>query len=333
LTFAGWHGEDGLEATIVALLLRDKDVAEMLTMDSMIEAIETMLRHHGAGQSYNLPRQRIMAPGGELAVLGGGLFHDNVFGVKIYTVVNGGYSFHVLLYDASTGQLLALLQANRLGQLRTGATTGVAAKYLARKSSQVVGIIGSGFQAPTQLEAICSVRKITKAKVYSPNPRHRREFARTAASKLGIEVVPTDTNRETVEKSDVVVCIAANETPVVEGSWLSPGTLVVGAGPATWRAQELDEAAIKGASRIFVDSLAQAPYEAGDLARAVDKGLLRWDQMWELRHVVAGVVPGRRRDDETIYVKLMGTGIADVAAAKLAYDTAKVKGLGTEVDI
>ena len=104
------------------------------------------------------------------------------------------------------------------------------------------------------------------------------------------------------------------------------------AGPTTWRAREIDDASIQRASRIVVDSLDQAPIEAGELASAVDRGLIQWSQLVELRHVVAGLVPHRQSRNENIYAKLMGTGIADVAAAKLAYDLTKEKGVGTEME-
>ncbi len=316
----------------MALLLRDQDVDQLVTMDLILPAIEDMQRQYGEGHAYNLPRRIIMTDNREMASMGGGLFYQDVFGAKTYTVVQGGYAFHVSLYNAHTGQLLAFLQANRLGQLRTGATTGLAVKYLARQNATSVGIIGSGAQAGTQLEAICKVRGITQAKVYSPNPERRHAFAMRMSSSLGITVTAVDANRDAVAGSDIVDCIANNTDPVVLGEWLSPGVTVVGAGPTAWRARELDEAAVTKADRIYVDSLEQAAYEAGDLASAVSKGLIQWEQMWELRRLVAGFAPGRRSDKEVIYAKLMGTGVADVAAAKLAYDLAKQQGIGTEIE-
>jgi ornithine cyclodeaminase/alanine dehydrogenase-like protein (mu-crystallin family) len=315
----------------MTLFLTDQDVDKLVTMDDMLPAIEDMLRHHGKDEGYNLARRRVMAPTGELAVMAGGLFYQGVFGVKVYTVVKGGYSFHVSLYDASSGQLLAFMPANRLGQLRTGATTGVAVKYLAPQKVTAVGIIGTGHQAPTQLEAICKVRQVSRIKAWSPNSQRRREFASRASKSLGVKVKAMETNREAVEGCDLVVGIASNVEPVVEGSWLKRGVTVVGAGPATWRAQELDESALLKMDRIFVDTIEQAPYEAGDLARAVDKGLLQWQQVAELRRVVAGSAPGRKKDAESLYVKLMGTAVADVAAARLVWERAQERKVGREI--
>ncbi len=316
----------------MTLFLRDEDVAQCVTMDAMLEAIESMQRHYGNGQAHNMTRRKIIAESGMLSVMGGGLFHQGLLGVKTYTVVKGSYSFQVSLYDADTGELLCYTQANRLGQLRTGATTGVAVKHLANPGDLTVGVIGTGGQAPTQLEAVSKVRNIKKVKAFSRAQDHREEFARRMTDAMGVEVSAAATNEEAVSDCDVVVCIAATMEPVVQGAWLKDGCTVIGAGPTTWRAQEVDEATIARAGKLIVDSTEQAALEAGDLCSAVDKGLLQWSTVHELRHVVSGAVTGRDSEDQVVYAKIMGTGVADVAAAKLAYDSAKAKGLGLEMD-
>ena len=316
----------------MALFLRDQEVNQCVSMDDMLGAIESMQRHFGQGEAYNLPRRKIIAPSGQLAVMGGGLFYEGVMGVKTYTVVNGQYSFQVSLYDANTGQLICYTQANRLGQLRTGATTGVAVKYLSKSSATTVGIIGTGHQASTQLEAVCKIRKVSLIKAYSRTAQRRDAFAKTMTDSLGVKVTSSASSEAAVQNSDIVICIAAAMDPVLEGKWLSPGCTIIGAGPTTWRAKEVDDDTLTRADRIFVDSAEQAPQEAGDMSSAVDRGILQWNQLQELRHVVAGGIKGRGSDKEIVYAKLMGTGVADVAAAKLAYDRAKAQGLGTEME-
>ena len=316
----------------MAMFLRDNEVAQCVTMDGMLEAIENMQDRYGRGGAYNLGRRKIIAETGMLSVMGGGLFYEGVLGVKTYTVVRGSYSFQVSLYDASTGKLLCYTQANRLGQLRTGATTGVAVKHLARKGPLTVGIIGTGGQAPTQLLAVSSVREVAKVKAYSRNEERRSEFAARMTDSLGIKVTAAVTNEDAVRGSDLVIGIAATTEPVVKGDWLEDGATVIGAGPTTWRVSEVDEGTLTRANKLFVDSLEQVSIEAGDIAAAVDKGLLNWSQLSELRHAVCGAISGRDDDGQVVYAKLMGTGVADVAAAKLAYDSAKEMGLGTEMD-
>ena len=316
----------------MALFLKDEDVAQCVTMDAMLEAIESMQRQYGDGQAHNMTRRKIIADSGMLSVMGGGLFHQGLLGVKTYTVVKGAYSFQVSLYDANTGELLLYTQANRLGQLRTGATTGVAVKHLANPEDATVGIIGTGGQAPTQLEALSKVRGIKKIKAYSRTQERREEFACRMTDTMGVEVSAVASNEDAVRDCDIVLCIAATMDPVVEAHWLKDGSTLIGAGPTTWRAREVDEAVITRAGKLIVDSTEQAAIEAGDLCSAVDKGIIQWSKVHELRHVVSGAVTGRDSNDQVVYAKIMGTGVADVAAAKLAYDSAKAAGLGTEMD-
>ena len=316
----------------MALFLKDEDVAQCVTMAAMLEAIESMQRQYGDGQAHNMTRRKIIADSGMLSVMGGGLFHQGLLGVKTYTVVKGAYSFQVSLYDANTGELLLYTQANRLGQLRTGATTGVAVKHLANPGDATGGIIGTGGQAPTQLEALSKVRGIKKIKAYSRTQEHREEFARRMTDTMGVEVSAVASNEDAVRDCDIVLCIAATMDPVVEGAWLKDGSTLIGAGPTTWRAREVDEAVITRAGKLIVDSTEQAAIEAGDLCSAVDKGIIQWSKVHELRHIVSGAVTGRDSKDQLVYAKIMGTGVADVAAAKLAYDSAKAAGLGTEID-
>lgn len=316
----------------MALFLRDEEVNQSVTMEDMLEAIEEMQRRFGQGEVTNLARRKIIAPGGMLSVMGGGLFYDGILGVKTYTVVQGKYSFQVSVYNANTGELMCYTQANRLGQLRTGATTGVAVKHLSRSDAATVGIIGTGYQAPTQLEAVCQVRNVQKIRAFSRTPEGRESFAETMTDSLGISVEPVNSGEAAVAGSDIVICIAAAQEPVLQGEWLSPGATVIGAGPTTWRVREVDDATFARADKIFVDSAEQAPVEAGDMASAVDRGILQWSRLQELRQVVAGAVTGRDNPEQIIYAKLMGTGVADVAAAKLAYDRAKSKSLGLEME-
>ncbi|MCH7738046.1 MAG: ornithine cyclodeaminase family protein [Chloroflexi bacterium] len=316
----------------MTLFLKDEDVAQCVTMDAMLVAIESMQHQYGDGQAHNMTRRKIISEGGMLAVMGGGLFHQGLLGVKTYTVVKGSYSFQVSLYDANTGELLLYTQANRLGQLRTGATTGVAVKHLANPGEATVGIIGTGGQAATQLEAVSKVRGIKKIKAFSRNLERREQFARRMTSTMGLEVSAAATNEDAVRDCDIVLCIAANMEPVVEGDWLKDGSTVIGAGPTTWRAREVDEATFKRAGKLIVDSMEQAKIEAGDFCSAVDEGIIQWSKVHELRHIVSGAVTGRDDERQVVYAKMMGTGVADVAAAKLAYDSAKAQGLGTEMD-
>jgi len=316
----------------MALFLKDNEITTALSMDQMLDTIEKMQQNFGEGKAYNLARRKIIASGGLLAVMGGGLFYEGIIGVKTYTVVKGQYSFQVSLYDSDSGKLLCYCQANRLGQLRTGATTGIALKYIGKNTDKKVGIIGTGYQSPTQLDAVCKTLNVTEVNVFSRTETQRTIFANEMSASLGIPVKPAATCEELVKNNDIIICIAATMTPVIEGLWVQRGTTIVAAGPTTWRAKEVDEETLRISDKLIVDSIEQAPFESGDLANAADQGIIQWSQLQELRYIVSGKYSGRDDNDQIIYAKLMGTGVADVAAAKLAYDQAKLLGLGTEME-
>ena len=316
----------------MARFLTDADVDRCVSRDDMLPAIEDMLANYGRGDATNLTRRKIATPGGYLAVMGGALLYSDVFGVKTFTHTENGYSFQVSLYDAASGRLLLYTQANRLGQLRTGATTAAAIKHLANPDTPRLGIIGTGNQAGDQLRAACAVCEVGEIYAYSRNADNRRAFAARMTAELGRPVIAAESNREAVEGCSVVIGIASAETPVIRGEWLHDGVTAIGAGPTSPRHQEVDAATLTRADRRFVDSLEQAPLECGDIAAAVDRGLVQWSRFQELRHVVAGTVPGRASADEVVYCKLMGTGVADVAAARLVWERAEELGVGVEID-
>ncbi len=317
----------------MAIILNDNEVRTLVDMQGMLTTIEEMQKQFGLGNSTNLGRRKIIGSKGMLAVMGGALFYDNVMGVKTYTVFQGKYSFQVSLYDTTTGELLCYTQANRLGQLRTGATTALATKYLSRENSMpTVGIIGSGNQAFTQIEAISLIQTPKEVIVYSKTPSNREAFSKTITSELNIPSKSVSSAEELVSSSDVIVCVAATMEPVVEGKYLNAGATVIAAGPTSWRARELDDEVIKRADKYVVDSLEQVNIESGDLSEAQDRGDLQMSQLVELRHIVAGTVPGRESTSDIILAKMMGTGVADVAAAKLAYDQAIKQNVGTKLN-
>ena len=250
----------------MSLFLKDEDVAQSVTMDAMLEAIESMQREYGNGQAHNMTRRKIIANSGMLSVMGGGLFHQGLLGVKTYTVVKGAYSFQVSLYDAETGKLLCYTQANRLGQLRTGATTAVAVKHLSNAGDATIGLIGTGGQATTQLEAVAKVRGIKKVKAFSRTQERREEFAHRMTDTLGVEVSAVATNEEAVRDCDIVICIAATMEPVVEGAWLKQGSTVIGAGPTTWRARAAGWQRAAGARTSTMTTTPTSPSSRRDLS-------------------------------------------------------------------
>jgi ornithine cyclodeaminase/alanine dehydrogenase-like protein (mu-crystallin family) len=298
-------------------------------MEEALFVVENSLRNRAAGRATNRPRERVVGgPDIQVNTMLAADYELGIHGFKTYTVASGVYRFFVYLYDSESGDLLAIIEANRMGQLRTGAATGVATNLMARSDATEVGIIGSGSQAPTQLEAVCQVRNIKRVRVYSATPANRERFAVEMSQRLGVEVTPVDTSRQAVEGADIVVTITASREPVLNGAWLSLGMHVAAVGGADPYIRELDDEAVQRADLIVVDDLAQTKIEAGELMMPASRGLVLWEQMRELWQVVSGEVSGRESDDDITLFKSLGMALWDIAAAKVVYDKAVASGMG-----
>ena len=303
------------------LWITDADVERLLSVEEAVPVVEAALRQQAMGTATNMPRGHTIAgPGVMLAHMTAALHEQGVFGFKVYSIVDGKYQFFVLLYSVESGDLLAVLEAGQLGRRRTGAASGVSAKYMARADSAEVGILGSGFQADAQLEAICSAHPIERVRAYSRNPQNRSNFARRMTETLSIDVVAVDTPREAVESADILVTITNSPTPVFDGDWLRPGTHICAVGGANEYVTELDDTTIRRADFITVDSIAQAKIECGELLMPVSRGVLLWEQVSELWQMVGGMKSGRRADVDITLFKSLGMAMWDVAAAKVVYE-------------
>ena len=303
------------------LWITDADVQRLLSVPEAVPLVETVLKQQAAGAATNMPRGHTIAgPGLMLAHMTAALHEQGVFGFKTYSIVDGRYQFFVLLYSVETGDLLAVFEAASLGRLRTGAASGVSVKYMAREDSAEVGILGSGFQAGAQLEAICSVRPVERVRVYSRNAENRNSFARRMTETLGIEVLAVEGPQKVVESADILVTITNSPTPVFDGDWLNQGTHICAVGGANEYVTELDDATIRRADFIAVDSIAQAKIECGELLMPASRGVLLWEQVSEFWQVVGGVKAGRRGDDEITLFKSLGMAMWDLAAAKVVYE-------------
>jgi alanine dehydrogenase len=315
------------------LYLREEDVQSLLTMQEALVAVERAFQSLGTGDARNEPRRRIQLPHSMLNVMPAGWASRGYLGFKYYTVGSQGIRFWVHLLDANSGALLAVMQANRLGQQRTGAASGVATKFLSRADSTTVGIIGTGWQAESQLEALCGVRPIRQVRCYGRDRARRQTFAKTMSSRLGIDVRAADSAKEAVQKADIVVAATVSSDPVVLGKWLQPGCHVNAMGANRIDARELDDDVIRRSTLITVDSVEQAKLEAGDLVQPIEKGFLSWERVREICDVVSGKVHGRTADDEITVFKSLGIAIEDVAAAALVYEKARHEHVGTDLPL
>ena len=312
-----------------AIYLTEEDVVRLLPMTDAIEAVELAFRHLGAGGAVNRPRDRIAFSGGGFNFMAGADQTQGYLGYKAY----GGFRGHragmmVTLYSTENGRLLAIMAANRLGQIRTGAASGVATRQLARVGPAVVGQLGTGFQGTTQLAAVATVREIQEVRVFSRNSERREQFAAEMGAQLGLKVRAVDTAEAAVSGADIVNVITNSATPVLRGAWLAPGTHINAAGCNVISHREIDVETVRRADLVVADSVEQARREAGDLLPAVDQGVIAWQHVRELADIVASNVIGRTTADEITLFESQGVAVEDVTAAAVVYRRAVERGLG-----
>lgn len=314
------------------LYLSELDVLTLLPMAKAVELVEGAFRSLADGTAVNHPRRRVVLPTGSvLHYMAAGM--REYFGIKVYsTNPKSGAHFEVLLYRAEDGVPLATLEANHLGQIRTGAASGVATKYMARPEAATAGIIGSGFQAETQLAAIAAVRTLGEIRVWSRNQARREAFAHRCSEKFSLNVRAVDTARECVEGVGIVVTATSSREPVLETSWIAPGTHINGSGSNWIDRRELPTDLIYGrASIVAVDSVDGARMESGDLMIPLrDAGDDAFPGI-ALSDIVAGKSTGRMNADEVTVFKSNGLAVEDIAVAGYIYEQAIACGLGHKV--
>ncbi len=317
----------------MTLFLTESEVASLVSVAELVDALEAAFRDKAEGQAVNVPRTRAALPSGTvLHVMSAAWAGGGVMGLKAYTTSREGGRFLVLLYD-QTGRLLALMQADTLGQRRTGAATGLATRVLSRPEARTVAVLGAGWQARTQLEAVCTVRPVQQAWVYSRTRERRERFAAEMRELLGVPISAVPSAEEAVREADVVCTITTSREPVLLGRWLRPGVHVNAAGSNWAHRRELDGDAVALAHRVVVDDLAQAQGECGDLIQAAREGRFQWDRAVELAEVVAGRAPGRTAPEEVTLFCSQGVALEDVVAARLVYERARARGVGRSLDL
>ncbi len=314
------------------LLLSEEDVRQLLTMEMALQAVEEGLRKLALDEAVNLPRARAQTDHAMLHLLGAAAKTLGVMGYKAYSTTRKGAHFHVALYDGKSGAPLALIQADYLGQVRTGAASGVATQYMARHDAAEVGLFGSGKQARTQAEAVCKVRKVRRLQVYSPNEENRRRFAREMASVCGCEVEPVPRPEMAAQDKDIVITATASREPVLNGNWIAEGTHLNVIGSNFLGKAEVDAVTVRRCDSIVVDSKDQARLEAGDFVAALEEGSIHWADVHELGQVIVGRYTGRAREQDVTMFKSLGIGIEDLAVAARVYAKAQAAGMGRVIE-
>lgn len=315
------------------LLLTEAHVTELLDMDTAIAAVEEVLRDQAEGAATNRPRSRVAMSTSQLHVMSAGDKRLGVTGLKAYTASRKGARFLVLLYDAESGDMLAMIEADRLGQMRTGAASGVATKYMARADADTVGIYGTGWQAESQLMAVCAVRQIKSITAFGRDAGRREAFARKMTSMLRVEVTAAASAEETARGKSIVITATGAREPVLKGEWIDQGTHLNVAGSNFLSKAEVDVETIKRASIIAVDSIDNSKLEAGDLMPAIERGVITWESVTELGRIVAGRDPGRTSDEDITLFKSNGIALEDISTGLRVYNLARERGVGNEIDL
>src|SRR5258708_26473674 len=318
----------------MTLLLAEADVRSLLTMPIAFEVVEESLREQGDGKLVLHPRHRVKLPDNSL--LNYMAAADTVrgyIGMKLYTVVRGVARFVVPLFRSTTGEMAALIEADALGQLRTGAASGVATKYLANANAGTACIIGTGYQARTQLEAVTAVRRLERVRAFGRDPGRREKFCREMSGRTGVTVEPMSSGEEAVKGADIIITATPATKVVLEGAWLAPGMHINAMG-ANWpQKRDLDAAAVGRAGKIIVDSVEQSKMEAGDLVQAFGEDSSRWNAVQELSEIVAGKQQGRTSADQITLFKSNGIATWDLAAAVRVYEMAVARNMGQSIPI
>jgi ornithine cyclodeaminase/alanine dehydrogenase-like protein (mu-crystallin family) len=309
----------------VPLYLSERDVAELLSPADAVEAIEACFRRMAAGAVENRPRYRLRLEAGALAVMSAADLELGYAGAKVYAGFRNGARFAVLLFRADSPELVAVLEADKLGQLRTGAASAVAAKHLARPGASSLGLIGCGWQAESQLACIrAALPGLERVVAYCRSGERLRAFC----AEHGTE--PGESHRDPAA-CDVVVTVTSSPDPVLRGDWLEPGALVCAVGANDGRRRELDNGVLERAAFVSCDSLEDARLESADLIEPIDAGVLDWLEVHELQEVVAGEVAGRQSDEDVVVFKSNGLAAWDVAAAAAVVERARDAGVGREL--
>ena len=314
------------------LLLSEADVKAILTMPMALELVEASFRRLAEGTAVCHPRRRLpMAPKGIMNYMAASDSAGGYMGLKIYTISPNGVRFVLPLFNARSGEMCALIEADHLGQMRTGAASGVATRVMARADARTVGVIGTGYQARTQLEAVALARKLEIIRAFGRDAARRVKFANDMTARLGAPVVAVPSAEEAVRESDDVITATTASKPVIEGSWLNPGVHINAIGSNFADKQELDAEALGRCDVIAADWVEQSKIEAGDLIQAFGTDLSRWASVREISDIVAGKAAGRTNQNQITLFKSNGIAIEDVVVAGRIYEIAREKGMGREI--
>ncbi|MEW5849897.1 MAG: ornithine cyclodeaminase family protein [Myxococcota bacterium] len=312
------------------VFIRESLVEKHVTAADVVRHVEDAERARGHGNAWNEPRRRVKVPGGVLHLMGAAWPERGLLGYKAYTSFKDAVRFHVHGFDVKTGAPVAVAEAGRLGQLRTGAATAVAVKHLANPApdgGSVVALLGTGYVAWGQLECVLAVRAIKELRVFSRTAQKRDDFVQRARTQLGVNAVVSESAQTAVKSADVVITATTSAQPVLEGAWLTEGTTVCAVGANALVRREIDGQVLARAAAVVVDSVDQARLESGALMHAVESGRFHWEQALELGGVAAGKTGARKARSDVVVFLSHGLALWDIASLAAALEKVPQDGL------
>ncbi len=320
----------------MAVFITSQEAGQLLSIRDYIQIIDQAYRQLGRGGSNMLPRIKLDAAqrSGFLKILPASLSEAGVAGIHAYTGGGkGNFLKVILLYDIESGNLVAVVEADRIGWLVPGAVSAVAVKRLARKDARTMGIFGSGRQARSQLLAVSCVCDLKLVKVYSPHKEHREAYCAEMGEALNLDVVPAASPDEAVADADIIASATNARAPVFDGGKIAPGTHINAVGAHNPLSREVDGVCVQR-SKIVVDSLERALQEEGALIMAMEEGFIQPGHIYgELGDIVAGKKMGRTdREDITLFLS-GATAIEYVAVAAEVYRRAVERGTGQPMSV
>jgi alanine dehydrogenase len=318
----------------MAIFLTNQEVRSLLPMKDCVELMARVFQDEADGKSKTLPRQHIPLPVGFHRTISGVAEGFGVYGMKTYGAVRKeGWlrtRYLVMLYSLEDGLLQAIMEARDIGQIRTGAVAGLATRILSREDAHTIGIIGTGWEARSQIAAMNVVRDITHVKAYSRSPENREKFANEMHERYGVDVQPVATAEEATRDVDIFITITGANDPLINGAWLSPGTHINAVGATTPNRRELDVESVRRSDLVVVEQIEQAQADAAELFTAVEEGALNWDDVVLLKDLVSEPPPIRTASVITQFNSL-GVATEDLAAAAFVAEKAKEAGIGVEL--
>lgn len=321
------------------LIINGAEVRQLLPMAACMDVMEDALKALGQGKALNPLRSFTWLPDRRGLLAAMPALTEEAMGIKVITVfpgnINTEYESHmgaVMLFEATYGRPLALIDASEVTAIRTAAVSGVATRLLAREDAHDLAILGTGVQADVHLEAMMAARDIQRVRAWSRSPENREKFAARAKARFNVTVELAESAADAVRGADIICTVTSATEPVLAGEWLSPGVHINAAGASNAASREVDTAAMV-MSRLYVDRRESTLNEAGDFLIPKGEGAVGDDHIVaELGEVLLGQAAGRATPDEITLFKSLGLAVEDLASAQYIYQQAVEKGVGTAVE-